>query len=59
MYLEKINSPYDVKKLSNEELKVLASEIRDALMNRLSKHGGHFGPKFWYGRGNYSTSLCI
>lgn len=46
MYLEKINSPYDVKKLSNEELKVLASEIRDALMNRLSKHGGHFGPNF-------------
>lgn len=46
MYLEKINEPKDINKLSNDELKILASEIRDALMNRLSKHGGHFGPNF-------------
>lgn len=46
MYLEKINEPKDINKLGNDELKVLASEIRDALMNRLSKHGGHFGPNF-------------
>lgn len=46
MYLEKINEPKDINKLSNDELKVLASEIRDALMNRLSKHGGHLGPNF-------------
>ena len=46
MYLEKINEPKEINKLSNDELKVLASEIRDALMNRLSKHGGHFGPNF-------------
>lgn len=46
MYLEKINGPEDVKKLSIEELKVLAEEIRSALMNRLTKKGGHFGPNF-------------
>lgn len=46
MYLEKINEPKDINKLSNDELKVLASEIRNALMNRLSNHGGHFGPNF-------------
>ncbi len=46
MYLEKIKEPKDINKLSNDELKVLASEIRDALMNRLSKHGGHLGPNF-------------
>lgn len=46
MYLEKISEPKDINKLSNDELKGLASEIRDALMNRLSKHGGHFGPNF-------------
>ena len=46
MYLEKINNPKDVNKLSNPELKILAEEIRKALMNRLSKHGGHFGPNF-------------
>ncbi len=46
MYLEKINSPEDVKKLNMEELKKLAEEIRKALMNRLTKIGGHFGPNF-------------
>lgn len=46
MYLENINEPADVKKLDNEELKKLAEEIRAALLNRLSKHGGHFGPNF-------------
>ncbi|MCI8273922.1 MAG: 1-deoxy-D-xylulose-5-phosphate synthase [Clostridia bacterium] len=46
MYLEKINSPEDVKKLNIEELKKLAEEIRKALMNRLTKMGGHFGPNF-------------
>ena len=46
MYLEKINGPEDVKRFSKEELKLLAGEIRDALMNRLSKKGGHFGPNF-------------
>lgn len=46
MYLEKINSPEDLKKLNMEELEKLAEEIRKALMNRLTKRGGHFGPNF-------------
>lgn len=46
MYLEKINSPKDVKKLNIEELEKLAEEVRKALMNRLTKIGGHFGPNF-------------
>lgn len=44
MYLEKINSPTDVKKLNTEEMKVLAQEIREAIITRDAKHGGHFGP---------------
>ena len=44
--LEKINNPTDLKKLNPEELNILAGEIREALFNRLSKHGGHFGPNF-------------
>lgn len=44
--LEKINDPSDLKKLNSEELNILAGEIREALFNRLSKHGGHFGPNF-------------
>ena len=44
MYLERINSPEDVKKLSIEELNVLSSEIREILLQKLSEHGGHIGP---------------
>ena len=44
MYLEKINSPEDVKKLNIEEMKVLAQEIRKAIIKRDAIHGGHFGP---------------
>ena len=46
MYIEKINGPEDVKKIKIDELPVLAQEIRDALLVRASKHGGHFGPNF-------------
>ena len=46
MYLEKINGPEDVKKIKIDELPVLAQEIRDTLLVRASKHGGHFGPNF-------------
>ena len=44
MYLEKIQSPEDVKKLDVEQLKVLAGEMRQALIQKLSVHGGHVGP---------------
>lgn len=46
MYLEKIDSPADVKKLTVDEMTALAEEMRKALLFRLSKHGGHFGPNF-------------
>lgn len=35
-----------MKKLSMEQLNVLAGEMREALFNRLTKTGGHFGPNF-------------
>jgi 1-deoxy-D-xylulose-5-phosphate synthase len=44
--IQTINGPEDVKKLSMEQLEELASEIREALFNRLTKIGGHFGPNF-------------
>lgn len=44
MYLEKINSPADVKKLSSDEMRALAEEMRAALIKKLSIHGGHCGP---------------
>ena len=44
--LNRINSPADVKKLSIYELNALAEDLREALFNRLTKMGGHFGPNF-------------
>ncbi len=44
--LNKINEPDDVKKLNEKELNLLASDIREALFNRLTKVGGHLGPNF-------------
>ncbi len=43
-YIEKISSPEDIKNLSIEELTTLASEIREAVLNRDSLIGGHVGP---------------
>lgn len=42
--LQNINKPADVKELNNEQLNTLATEIRDAILNRDSIIGGHVGP---------------
>lgn len=40
----KVNSPADVKKLSVEEMNILSSDIRKAILNRVDTIGGHLGP---------------
>ena len=42
--LDTINSPADVKKLDIEQLKQLAQEIRQLLINVISHTGGHLAP---------------
>ena len=42
--LERIKSPEDVKQLSEEQLPVLASEIRERIIKVTSENGGHVGP---------------
>lgn len=42
--LDKINSPQDLKKLSNKQMESLAQDIRDGILNRVNKVGGHLGP---------------
>ncbi len=42
--LESIWSPRDVKALTPDELPVLASEIREFLIEAVSRNGGHLGP---------------
>ena len=44
MYLEKIESPVDVRAIPVDELPALAGEIRGALIDKLAVHGGHAGP---------------
>ena len=43
-YLEMVDSPAHVKKLTMEQLNELAGEIRHELINKLAVTGGHLGP---------------
>lgn len=42
-YLEKIDSPQDLKQLSEDELIEYCGEVRDFLISELSENPGHFG----------------
>lgn len=41
MYLEKIKSPSDLKQLNIDQLNILCAEIREKLIDTVSKNGGH------------------
>lgn len=40
-YLDKIKSPADVKNLNEDDLPLLAQEIREVLVDTVSQNGGH------------------
>ena len=42
-YLDKVNFPSDVKKLKQSELKILAKEVREEMLDAVSVTGGHLG----------------
>src|SRR5215216_1881687 len=42
--LSSVRSPGDLRDLSTEQLEVLAAEIRDFLVAKVSRTGGHLGP---------------
>ena len=44
MILDKVNSPSDLKNLSLNELNTLADEIRELIIKKVNKTGGHMGP---------------
>ena len=48
MYIEKIKSPAFLKGLNLEDLNIVADETRQAVLNRVSKHGGHVGPNLGF-----------
>ena len=43
-YLDMVDHPAHVKKLTVKQLEKLAKELREELINGLSKNGGHLGP---------------
>lgn len=48
MYIEKIQSPADLKGMDIATLNIVADEVRRAVLNRVSKHGGHIGPNLGF-----------
>ena len=48
MYIEKIQSPADLKGMDIKTLNAVADETRRAVLNRVSKHGGHVGPNLGF-----------
>ena len=48
MYIEKIQSPADLKGMNIATLNIVADEVRQAVLNRVSKHGGHVGPNLGF-----------
>ncbi len=53
--LETIQSPADVKKLSLDQLSILAQEIRETIMTTVGTNGGHLAPNL----GTVEISLAI
>ncbi len=48
MYIESIKSPSDLKGMDSETLKTVAEETRQAVLSRVSRHGGHVGPNLGF-----------
>ncbi len=44
MILDNINNPEDLRKLSEGELRTLATELRERIIDTVSKNGGHLAP---------------
>ena len=53
MILKKINSPQDLKNLKLQDLKILAQEIRDLIVQTASQKGGHLASSLG------AVELCI
>lgn len=59
MVLEKIQRENDIQKLNKEELPVLASEIREFLIQKISKTGGHLASNLGVVELTMAMHLCF
>ena len=46
--LDKVNSPKDIKGLSVKDLEILCGELREFLVENVSKTGGHLASSLEY-----------
>ena len=46
-FLDKINFPSDLKKISESQLQKVADELREEMIDAVSVTGGHLGSKSW------------
>ncbi len=53
--LDSVNGPDDLKSLTHKQLIELAQEIRDFLISKVAKTGGHLGPNL----GVVETTIAI
>ena len=56
MILDKVNMPNDLKKLSLDEMNVLADEMRELIIKKVNTTGGHMGPNLGILRSEEHTS---
>lgn len=59
MILERINEPNDIKKLNKNELPNLAQEIREFLIDKVSKKGGHLASNLGVVELTMALHLCM
>lgn len=59
MVLEKINQENDIKNLEDSELSVLADEIRDFLIDKISVNGGHLASNLGVVELTMALHLCL
>lgn len=53
--LKNVNNPVDIKKLNNQELKILAEELREVIIEIVSINGGHLASNL----GSIELSLAL
>ena len=56
--LSKVNLPSDLKNLSNDDLHLLCTELREFIIDTVSNYGGHFGASLGSLLNSSGTFLC-
>jgi 1-deoxy-D-xylulose-5-phosphate synthase len=58
-FLNDINFPSDLRKLSEDDLQKVSDEVREEMIGAVSETGGHLGAGLGVGRIISCSSLCF